>query len=159
MSITSCPGSFRSCPHYKELKPLLFQHRSDCLHCPAELRQTAKSWPSQTLAWGLVCSEQSLQKAPTSYICFLVFSCYFIWFVFKSHFPWLLFHGNIFTYVFRLHTNPKWSIVWVQSRWRCRDCLRMCQSDWGLCGVRSTIPFNPGPSKREILNSQLMDSR
>lgn len=101
------------CSHYKGLKSLLFQHRSDCRHCPAELREPVKGRPHQTLAWQLVCCEHSLQIASAAYICLLIlFSCYFIWFVFPkhyvlSHFPWLPPHRNISMYFFFIHWNLK----------------------------------------------------
>lgn len=141
-------SSFVSCPHYKELTPLLFPHRSDCVHCPAELRQPVESWPSQTPAWNWSAVNSHFKQPPTSYFCHLIFLCYFIWFVFKSYFLWLLPHGSISMYFFVMHWNPKWSIPWVQSgqlHFQLPQDVLVCLGlVWGH--------VNPEPPKRQIMN-------
>lgn len=53
----------------EKLETLPFQYRSDCVHSPADLRESVKDWPSHTSAWQLSCCEHPHWKAKVAGIC------------------------------------------------------------------------------------------
>lgn len=74
-------SSFVSCPHYKELKSPLCQHRSDCTYCPAELSQPveadlANSSLATGLLWAVTSNSHRFLHLPPDFFLLLYLVCF-----------------------------------------------------------------------------------